>query len=99
MRLEQNQIEKIKLAAHNTFGNKAHIWLFGSRVDDAKKGGDIDLYIEIPETAQPARQKIQFKMKLERELDNQKIDVVLHQITKQPLPIHDWAKTTGIQLF
>jgi len=28
------------------FGSKSHVWLFGSRVNDHQKGGDIDLYIE-----------------------------------------------------
>lgn len=32
--------------AKKYFGNDCHLYLFGSRVDDNKKGGDIDLFLE-----------------------------------------------------
>ena len=43
MRLSIEQIQAIRYAASTTFGDDTQVWLFGSRVDDAKKGGDIDL--------------------------------------------------------
>jgi len=33
-------------AVKETFGPDAKIWLFGSRVDETKRGGDIDLLIK-----------------------------------------------------
>lgn len=45
MRLEQRIIDKIKLSVKNSFGD-VNIYLFGSRVDDTKKGGDIDIAID-----------------------------------------------------
>ena len=45
MRLTTDQIQAIRDAASSTFGDKAAVWLFGSRVDDAKKGGDIDVLV------------------------------------------------------
>ena len=39
MRLTTDQIQAIRDAASSTFGDQAAVWLFGSRVDDAKKRG------------------------------------------------------------
>ncbi len=43
MRLTDFQIKTICESAEKNFGKDTHIWLFGSRVDDEAKGGDIDL--------------------------------------------------------
>ena len=45
MRLSTDQIQAIRQAATAAFGKGTSVWLFGSRVDDAKKGGDIDLLV------------------------------------------------------
>lgn len=46
MRLTSKQIAFIKQTVAEHFGPGARVWLFGSRVDDAKRGGDVDLYVE-----------------------------------------------------
>lgn len=46
MRLIQYDIYNIKNNFYTIF-NKGRILLFGSRVDDSLKGGDIDLYLGI----------------------------------------------------
>ncbi|MFN3594840.1 MAG: nucleotidyltransferase family protein [Thiobacillaceae bacterium] len=38
----------IKATIARYFGQEARVWLFGSRVDDARRGGDVDLYVEVP---------------------------------------------------
>lgn len=45
MRLKKRIIDKLKSAIQNSFGD-VNVYLFGSRVDDSKKGGDIDIAIE-----------------------------------------------------
>lgn len=45
MRLKKNIIDKIKQSVYDSFGD-VNIYLFGSRVDDTKKGGDIDIAID-----------------------------------------------------
>lgn len=42
MRLSVSQIEATEQETAHFFGE---VWLFGSRVNDAEKGGDIDLYV------------------------------------------------------
>ncbi len=46
MRLKQTEIQAITQAVQaHLNGASAHLYLFGSRLDDAKRGGDIDLLI------------------------------------------------------
>ena len=44
MRLTSAEIDVLKTKLH-TLSSQAKLYLFGSRVDDSKKGGDIDLLI------------------------------------------------------
>jgi len=46
MRLKPEQTQFIKSTIARHFGAEARVWLFGSRVDDGKRGGDVDLYVE-----------------------------------------------------
>ena len=45
MRLNTDQVRSIRLAATEAFGAGVKVWVFGSRADDGRKGGDIDLLI------------------------------------------------------
>ena len=46
MRLSADQIEAIKQETAHFFGADARVWLFGSRADDAARGGDVDWSVE-----------------------------------------------------
>ena len=99
MRLNPIQLNTICATAEEYFGSSVRIWLFGSRVDNKKKGGDIDLYIEsdIQETSLLVDAKFNFLRALHRLLGDQKIDVVLHRFNANLL-IYDVAKETGVRL-
>ena len=77
MRLKPSEIESIKKIASKTFGNGTKVILFGSRVNDSLKGGDIDLYIEPAEQKNLSEKKIDFLVKLKLQIGDQKIDVVI----------------------
>ena len=46
MRLSDDQTRAIKQITHQIAGETAHIWVFGSRLDDTAFGGDLDLLLE-----------------------------------------------------
>lgn len=99
MRLSQDQIAAIHEAVAEVFGNGAQVWLFGSRVDDNKRGGDIDLLIR-PEAGvsdQLLRRKIRLLGRLEQALGERKIDIVIEQ-PADTRPIVRVARETGVRL-
>jgi predicted nucleotidyltransferase len=99
MRLTAEQIAYIKSAAHAVLGDGARVTLFGSRVDDAKKGGDIDLLFETNHpVANPASTIGQIYVALIRSLGDRKIDILLQDPLTAASPVFDIAKKTGVQL-
>jgi predicted nucleotidyltransferase len=67
MRLTKNQQAEIVSTVKNLAGESARIFLYGSRLDDLAKGGDVDILVESrPELSLLQRAKI--KQTLEREL-------------------------------
>ena len=99
MRLTENQRQTIKSAVTRVIGEGSRIWLFGSRVDDSKRGGDIDLLIET-ETVVPSRvgALCQFEGALVVQLGNRKIDVLLKDARTPDTPITLAARQTGVLL-
>ena len=100
MRLTPEKQLLIIQCFQESFQKEDSLWLFGSRVDDAKKGGDIDLYVETSLNIQEAwKAKLNFLKKLVYAMGDQKIDVVVHSAyAKTHLPIYDIAKDEGIKL-
>jgi len=79
MRLTDYEIESIKKTFYKVFG-EGRIYLFGSRVDDSKRGGDIDLYMELSSEMDIKKQldkKSEFKIKLYDIIGEQKIDIII----------------------
>ena len=98
IRLTDAQVLAICAAFRSCFLLGDKLWLFGSRANLNKRGGDIDLYIETKKNPQEiSESKIRFLSKLEMTLGEQKIDIVIRSDNFE-LSICDVAKEEGIQL-
>jgi predicted nucleotidyltransferase len=77
MRLTDYEVKSITKAFSETFAD-GKIILFGSRTDDTKRGGDIDLYIcPAKKSDNESIVKRDFSIKLDEYLGEQKIDIVI----------------------
>lgn len=103
MRITSSQIRKLKAATKRHFGQNAKIWIFGSRVDDHRRGGDYDFYIETPcddpDRIVSAKLALLAELHGEPEFEGEKIDLVISSgVAKSHLPIHDIAKQQGVRI-
>ncbi|MBT4287561.1 MAG: nucleotidyltransferase domain-containing protein [Deltaproteobacteria bacterium] len=96
MRLTPVEVDIIKSTAKIVYKD-ARVWLFGSRVDDRKKGGDIDLFVD---TTGPAKlkDKLRFLVLLEKKGILRKIDLIIKSPNLKNRSIFDTARKTGILL-
>jgi uncharacterized protein len=94
MRLSVNQQQNI-LHTYQNFGAATKVWLFGSRVDDSRRGGDVDLYVETSNVGNFLA-KLRCKMALEELLDLS-VDLIVRDPGKDD-PIYAIAKKKGVQL-
>ena len=49
MRLTSGQIEMILEEVTRVLGDEAAVWLYGSRLQDRARGGDVDLMLDVPD--------------------------------------------------
>jgi predicted nucleotidyltransferase len=95
MRLTPHPRQAIKKHFLEVF-KEGEIYLFGSRVDDTKRGGDIDLYLVVPNLKGLAIKRVEFLVALKRDIGEQKIDVVFDR--GQNRAIDQIAKEQGVRL-
>ena len=96
VRLSDYEIKAIKETAEEVFGKGTEVFLFGSRTDPQKKGGDIDLYI-IPKSKEDLFNKqVRFLARLKLKIGDQKIDLILREDPERP--IEKEALRTGVRL-
>lgn len=76
MRLQEYEILSIKEVFSQVF-KSGEIFLFGSRINDALKGGDIDLFLNPIDKTNLRAKKIEFLVDLKSKIGDQKIDVIL----------------------
>jgi len=95
MRIDSNSARLAVGVVRKHLGESANVWLFGSRADDAQKGGDVDLYVETDAaeiTLPVARARGELCDVLGRH-----VDLVVNN-HRRAEPIFDVAKTHGVRL-
>lgn len=99
MRLSQQTQRIICDTVREVFGIEAGVKLFGSRINDDARGGDIDLLIDLPSvTAELERKTMQLIARLQLRIGDQPIDVLVIDPSTPRQSIHEQASTTGIKL-
>ncbi len=97
MRLTDDQIQVIRQLASQVAGaNLCSVRVFGSRLDDAARGGDIDLMLELLKPVDnPALMAAQLSAQVSRVMHGRKVDVLLSAPNLMRLPIHDMVFNEG----
>ncbi|GAB6111218.1 nucleotidyltransferase domain-containing protein [Desulfomicrobium salsuginis] len=103
MRLGGRERHIIRNAAEEVFGSEARVLLFGSRVDDARRGGDIDLLILLDDSSDNAdmmtlgEKRVRYLVMLEKAIGEQKIDLIT-ALPGDDRAIVAIAVATGVEL-
>lgn len=103
MRVTADQLTIVKILSSSYFGEDAKLWLFGSRVDDKKKGGDYDFLIETSLTNpdEIISRKIDMITQLQSSepFEDEKVDIIVkRQQSSFDMPIYHIAKYEGVQI-
>jgi predicted nucleotidyltransferase len=95
MRITEHE-KKVIIDAVKSADSNAKVWLFGSRADDNKKGGDIDIAIFSEIINKDVMQEIQVRRFICDRIGEQKIDIITTNSGKEA--IFRLAVAEGIQL-
>ena len=97
MRLSEEIKESMIYYAKEYFGNNIKLYLFGSRIDDNKRGGDIDLFIESTQKIE-LQTEIRFLRAIYKNITSRKVDLLIKTPYRQDKPIYHTALNEGIRL-
>lgn len=96
MRLTDYQIQAIRRLASQVGGSGSRVRVFGSRLDDAAHGGDLDLMLELTEPVDnPALMAAQLSAQVSRAMHGRRVDMLLSAPNLMRLPIHEVAFKEG----
>lgn len=101
MRITETERRVLRDEAQRAFGADSKVFLFGSRVDDARRGGDIDLLVETGKMGHSAifEAELRFLARVKSALGERKIDVLVDYPDRTFRPeILRIARDQGIQL-
>lgn len=99
MRLSTLTQKIIRDTSQEIFGAKSTVMVFGSRINDQARGGDIDLLIQSKTPiAQCERKALQLVARLQIRLGDQPIDVLVLDPETVRQPVHEEALRMGVEL-
>ena len=76
MRLSKREIEAILQVAEDIYGTDVKVYLFGSRVDDSRRGGDIDLLVRTTSAKKGILARVRMASRIKSLIGDQKIDII-----------------------
>jgi len=95
MRLTANEITAIREEI-GRLDPKAEVYLYGSRVDDTARGGDVDLLV-ISETL-GFREVLRLRTRILDRIGWQQLDLVVRRPDQMNEPLAATARETGVKL-
>ena len=103
MRLTSSQNQLVKDAVARHFGPNARVWLFGSRIDDSRRGGDFDFYVETdidnPTEVIDCKLELLAQLHATPDFEGEKIDLIIKPALPGPYPpIYEQARRRGVPL-
>ena len=97
VRISQAQAAMICKLAKESLGETSKVWLFGSRVDDARRGGDVDLYVETEHSCDLST-KLSLMSAIQRAIGFRKVDLLVRTNSSPERAIDVTAKSEGVRL-
>jgi predicted nucleotidyltransferase len=103
VRLTPAQIRLVKKAVTRHFGAKARVWVFGSRIDDSRRGSDFDFHLETdlddPDDVIDRRLELLAELHAAPDFEGEKIDLVIKAaLPGACAPIYRIARREGTPL-
>jgi predicted nucleotidyltransferase len=102
MRLTEDEQRDIAAAACAVLPRGSRVSLFGSRTDDSKRGGDVDLLVEVSSALtvdEIVRSRALLTVQLYRRMGERRIDILMCQLDRpDPRPVVAEARRNGIEL-
>lgn len=95
MRLDTHQVKAIREEVRSADAS-ADIYLYGSRVDDSKRGGDIDLLVVSDKLG--FRETLRLRRRILDRIGWQQLDLVVRRRDQMDEPLAVAARESGIAL-
>lgn len=99
MRLSMEEIVALRQVIQTLAPDCCAIRLFGSRLNDQLRGGDVDIMVDFEQSiAHPALLSARLAVRASRALNGRQVDVLLRAPNLQQSAIHELAEKEGKML-